>query len=174
MERLVAVRYRALGISLVLCAIIGALLLASFRTVYTFRDSRAVASATPYACGATYHLPAPAPAPSALTDRQREWINALRWCESRGVDTAVNPHDKDGTPSYGRFQFKPGTFYYFANLYNVATSTGYMDPAAQEAVLEAMVAHSTQIDWLGQFPDCVANHIGYPPRSALSTSTPQQ
>lgn len=105
----------------------------------------------------------PAVTGPTLSARQREWVTALKWCESRGVGGAVNPKDSDGTPSYGAFQFKPGTFYYFANLYGVATSSGYMDEESQEAVVTAMVAHKKQIVWADQFPDCVLHHIGLPP-----------
>lgn len=100
------------------------------------------------------------PAPTA---RQEVWISALEWCESRGVVTAINPKDRDNTPSYGAFQFKPGTYAAYAKAIGLASTTDYMNPVGQHKIVEAMVL-SKSTNWLQQFPDCVANHIGFPPK----------
>lgn len=103
-----------------------------------------------------------------LSHEQRAWIGALNWCESRGVDAAVNKVDRDGTPSYGRFQFKPGTFAAYAKQYDIATTTkGVMDGDVQQQILEHMVldASITPAEWSKSlFPDCIQRHIGLPPK----------
>lgn len=98
-----------------------------------------------------------------LTHAQQVWKGALEWCESRGKIGAVNPKDRDGTPSYGSFQFKPSTLQYYAEKYNVPTATSTMDYATQSAVVDQMILHRAEIDWSWQFPDCV-KRLGYPPR----------
>lgn len=103
--------------------------------------------------------PVVAPKPSA---RQEVWIDALEWCESRGNPKAINPKDRDNTPSFGILQFKPDTFAYYAEKLNLGDVL-LMDPVAQHQIVEYMVM-STTTDWMQQFPDCVENHIGYPPK----------
>ena len=97
-----------------------------------------------------------------LTHAQEVWISALEWCESHGIPAAINPKDKDGTPSYGSFQFKPSTLTYFAAHYHIAT-TNTMDTDVQHKVLEAMVLDGKNIEWTQQFPDCVKRKVGPPP-----------
>lgn len=98
-----------------------------------------------------------------LSHAQQTWISALEWCESRGVESAINPKDRDGTPSYGSFQFKPSTLIYYAEIYGIPTTT-VMDTAVQRKVVEAMVLDGKHINWGQQFPDCVKNKVGLPPR----------
>lgn len=98
-----------------------------------------------------------------LTHAQQVWKGALEWCESRGKTGAINPKDRDGTPSFGGFQFKPSTLQYYAEKYNVPTATSTMDYATQSAVVDQMILHRAEIDWSWQFPDCV-KRLGYPPR----------
>lgn len=98
-----------------------------------------------------------------LSHAQQVWISALEWCESRGVENAVNPKDRDGTPSYGSFQFKPSTLVYYAEIYGIATTT-VMDAAVQRKVVEAMVLDGKHINWSQQFPDCVLHKVGRPPQ----------
>lgn len=98
------------------------------------------------------------------THAQEVWIAALEWCESRGVNGAINPKDLDGTPSYGAFQFKPSTLTYFAKIYGVTASSTVMDYTVQHALLEAMVLDRNHIEWGNQFPTCV-KLLGYPPKS---------
>ena len=99
-----------------------------------------------------------------LTHAQEVWISALEWCESRGDPKAINPKDRDGTPSYGSFQFKPSTLDYFAKHYGIAT-TSVMDTDVQHAVIEAMVLDAKDVNWSQQFPDCVKRKVGYPPKN---------
>lgn len=97
-----------------------------------------------------------------LDHAQLVWSYALEWCESHGVPGAINPKDRDGTPSYGGYQFKPGTLNAYAKEYGVEASSSVMDYAEQRATLEAMILHEKQIDWHQQFPDCV-KRLGLPP-----------
>lgn len=98
----------------------------------------------------------------ALSHAQEVWLGALEWCESRGNPVAVNKVDRDGTPSYGAFQFKPDTLWYFADLYGIEKDPDYMLYGQQRAVVEAMVLHRKEISWSTQFPDCVKK-LGAPP-----------
>lgn len=105
-----------------------------------------------------------------VTHAQDVWINALEWCESRGKESAVNPNDKDNTPSYYSFQFKPGTFRYYGELYGVINK-GFTDEEIMELIkdqklqrkiVEYMV-NDKSVVWEQQFPDCVKRKIGKPP-----------
>jgi len=98
-----------------------------------------------------------------LSHAQEVWKGALEWCESQGVVSAVNPKDRDNTPSYGGFQFKPETLDYFAGIYGIATSSdGVMSYPVQSAVVDAMILDRGSIDWAHQFPVCVSR-LGAPP-----------
>lgn len=44
-------------------------------------------------------------------------VYKLEQCESQHTSWAINPKDRDGTPSYGAFQFKPTTLLYYAKKY---------------------------------------------------------
>ncbi len=105
-----------------------------------------------------------------LTHQQEVWIYALEWCESRGVKSAINPNDKDNTPSYYSWQFKPGTFK------NLGIKYGVLDPSTTDAQIpELLKDYQLQKDivgfmvldkgtkWEQQFPDCVKRKIGRPP-----------
>ena len=117
-----------------------------------------------------------------LTHAQDTWMRALEGCESRGIPEAVNPEDRDGTPSYGAWQFKPDTFWYYAELYDVDTpnlqeqidtepvvdgkqslTSPSFDRKYQRLVLKQMILHRDEIKWTQQFPDCVRK-LGLPPR----------
>lgn len=102
-----------------------------------------------------------------LTQQQEVWLSALQWCESRGVDSAINPKDRDGTASYGAFQFKPSTYAYFAKRYGLASTTDYMNAAAQREIVSDMLLDSSVSNAqlrTQQFPDCISRVIGLPPR----------
>lgn len=101
-----------------------------------------------------------APKPD-LAARQEAWLAVLVKCESRGDPGAVNPKDRDGTPSYGLLQFKPSTFEMFSRAYGIGTPTDYMDPQAQREIVLRMMGDRT-VDWHRQFPVCVQLH-GLPP-----------
>lgn len=106
-----------------------------------------------------------------LTHAQETWVSALEWCESRGVEGAINPKDRDGTPSYYSWQWKPSTFRYYGERYGVvATSTTdaeldklMRDYATERRVIDAMVLDGKHINWQQQFPDCVKRKVGPPP-----------
>ena len=95
------------------------------------------------------------------TEDPEEWLLALEWCESRGRPSAVNPNDRDNTPSYGLLQFKPSTFDFFTKAYGLPEKE-LMDPDAQRAIVRRMM-QDPSIRWENQFPDCVKRHIGRPP-----------
>lgn len=105
------------------------------------------------------------------THQQQVWIYALEWCESRGVMAAVNPKDRDNTPSYYSWQWKPTTFLEFALKYGVVPKGTTLAQATelmkqydlQHAVITAMVIDGRHIDWEQQFPDCVKHKVGRPP-----------
>lgn len=99
-----------------------------------------------------------------LTHQQEIWVAALEWCESKGKNGAINPKDRDGTPSYGGFQFKPSTLEYYADMYGVEMGTTTMDYEVQYATVVQMVLHRDEINWHQQFPDCTKNKIGLPPK----------
>lgn len=116
--------------------------------------------------------PVPPPPVPTISYAQNVWKNALEWCESRGVPSAVNKVDRDGTASYYSFQFKPSTFRAYGEMYEVipkdltdeevhelmASST------MQHKVVDQMILHYKDINWRQQFPDCINNKIGMPPR----------
>jgi len=107
-----------------------------------------------------------------LTHQQEVYLYALEWCESRGVKTAVNPKDRDGTPSYYSFQFKPDTFKWLAIKYGVLEKTELdtleklnnqmADYDNQRLIVKYMILDKST-KWESQFPDCVKRKIGRPP-----------
>lgn len=89
------------------------------------------------------------------------WIEALEKCESSGNPKAVNPKDRDGTPSYGAFQFKPSTYRGYAKILNLSSTTDFMNRKGQLAIVRYMVTDpKTKIE--NQFPGCVRK-LGKPP-----------
>lgn len=98
--------------------------------------------------------------PRGTTDEQEKWLADLEQCESRGNPGAINPEDRDGTPSYGLLQFKPSTFEMFAKAYGIEGEL--MDPDAQRNIVRRMM-HDPSVRWETQFPDCVKKYIGRPP-----------
>lgn len=105
-----------------------------------------------------------------LTHEQEVWLYTLEWCESRGVKTAINPNDKDGTPSYYSFQFKPSTFLNYGAKYGIVSATTTSDELPvklknyelQKQIVSHMILDKS-VDWHQQFPDCVRK-FGLPPR----------
>lgn len=110
------------------------------------------------------------PLKPVLTHRQKVWIGALEWCESRAVNTAVNEVDLDGTASYYAFQFKPSTLRYYGEKYGVIekgkTDAQIMELLKvyeiQKSIVEFMVV-DPGIAWEKQFPGCV-RLLGRPPK----------
>lgn len=109
-----------------------------------------------------------------ITHAQDIWISALEWCESQGNLKAINPDDKDHTPSYYSFQFKPGTFRLFGELYGIIekgkTNEQIMElikeHSIQREIVENMVNDKsiTSNQWKYRlFPGCVKK-LGLPPK----------
>ena len=106
------------------------------------------------------------------TQAQSVWLSSLEWCESRGVPTAINQVDRDGTPSYGALQFKPSTLKYYALKYELLTMEDLdtdekvmakvMDRDIQRAIVTEMIGDKST-RWHTQFPDCTKRLIGLPP-----------
>ena len=105
-----------------------------------------------------------------LTHQQEIWRSALEWCESRGVKEAINPNDKDNTPSYYSWQFKPSTFKNLGILYGVLppeTTNAQIPELIKDYQLQKDIVGFMILDkstrWQTQFPDCVNKKIGRPP-----------
>lgn len=98
-------------------------------------------------------------APKLQTPAREAWLAKLELCESGGRPGAINPKDRDNTPSYGLLQFKPSTFAMFAKAYRIDGEL--MDPDAQRAIVRRMM-DDPSIRWSTQFPDCVKK-LGLPP-----------
>lgn len=119
----------------------------------------------------------PKPGMPELTAAQDAWLDDLQSCESQNDPTQVNWHDRDGTPSYYAFQFKPGTFRSFGVAYRVIprglTHDELMIALKRTDLQRAIVAHmifDPSIRWAQQFPDCtsdsIGRHAGMPPGAA--------
>jgi len=107
--------------------------------------------------------------PSYLTGLPRTTIVPdLISCESSGNAHALNPKDRDGTPSYGLLQFKPSTLYVEAIQYGLLASS---TPESQ--IKKVMYVAQLQVDvasymimgswkkpafWLQQFPQCFKDY----------------
>ena len=107
------------------------------------------------------------------THAQNVWLHALEWCESRGKQSAVNPEDRDGTPSYYSFQFKPSTFKAYALRYELLELSELdteEELMAQMSVYENQKAIVTEmlndqkVRWNNEFPDCTMRKVGMPPK----------
>ena len=106
-----------------------------------------------------------------LLHRQETWISALEWCESRGKNAALNPKDRDGTPSYSNFQWKPSTILEFAKKYHLIGVSITIDQVPdllkdynlQRETIRHMIA-DPGVNWYQQFPDCIKLKVGLPPK----------
>ena len=104
-----------------------------------------------------------------ITHQQEVWLHALEWCESRGLKTAINPKDLDGTPSYYSFQFKPSTFKQFGIKYGLfskkisdAEVKAKLDDYALQKKIVATMINDARVIWTREFPVCVRK-LGRPP-----------
>ena len=110
----------------------------------------------------------PVSAYDSLSHQQKVWLGALEWCESKGIPASVNPNDVDNTPSYYSFQFKPSTFKYYGEKYNVI-STGISDKLLSEKLKDhslqreivANMLNDNSVNMRKQFPACVRS-LGLP------------
>jgi len=95
-----------------------------------------------------------------ISHQQETWVRALEWCESRGIPTAVNPKDLDGSQSWGAFQFKVETFKTLSEKYQIKGDL--FDYRTQLAIVGKMILDKS-IDLKHQFPGCVKK-LGLPPK----------
>jgi len=102
----------------------------------------------------------PEPVTTRSETTREQWLADLIACESRGNPDAINPKDRDGTPSYGLLQFKPSTFEMFSKAYKIEGEL--MDPEAQKAIVIRMMDDKSVV-WENQFPACVRK-LGRPPQ----------
>lgn len=109
-------------------------------------------------------------AENILDPELEAWLDKLEYCESGGKSTAVNPKDLDGTPSYGAFQFKPGTLKHYGVKYGLVASNletaDYINLAFDPVLTRDIVRHMAYdeaVRWRGEFPGCTAK-IGLPPK----------
>lgn len=102
-----------------------------------------------------------------LDHRQEVWLSALEWCESSGKNDAINAEDLDGTPSYGAYQFKPGTFSGYVNKYGIEVEREkgdlytFMNYSTQRKIVKRMMS-DPEVRWEHEFPWCVKK-LGRPP-----------
>ena len=109
------------------------------------------------------------------TSTPENWLLALEWCESNGDNTAINEIDRDGTASYYAYQFKPSTFRNYAEKYGVIDK-GLSHAELMEALKDFQKTRATvqgmmedpSVIWESQFPVCVKDFIGRPPKAPLS------
>jgi len=105
-------------------------------------------------------LAEPMPLPIIIWDEAREdWLDELIICESGGNPNALNPIDRDGTPSHGILQFKDTTFAMYADRYGIIAEL--YDASAQKQMVRYMM-DDARVVWHNEFPDCV-RRLGVPP-----------
>lgn len=111
------------------------------------------------------------PAQLDLIHRQETWISALEWHESRGRNSALNPKDRDGTPSYSNFQWKPSTFIWYAKKYKLIpeekTVADFPELVKNYELQRNIIRHminDPDVKWYNEFPDVTKNKIGLPPK----------
>lgn len=105
----------------------------------------------------TQYLPQPKLSPAQII-----WLARLMDCESNIKSLAVNPNDLDNTPSFGILQFKPSTYAWGAKTAGLASTTDYMNPEGQVAIVEHWILNGG-VRWSSQFPACVKK-LGNPPQ----------
>ena len=95
-------------------------------------------------------------------ERINSLIDQLGICESGNNQLAINPVDKDGTPSCGRFQFKRLTWKYYIIKYNLFGwqnweaedfENALWSGDVQKIVVEKMFV-DPDVNLLWEFPDC--------------------
>lgn len=102
----------------------------------------------------------------SLSPAQIIWLARLMQCESGLKSGAINPNDLDNTPSYGLLQFKPSTYAAGAKKYGLASTTNYMSPEGQVAIVTGWILDGSAT-WSQQFPGCTAK-LGPPPEKPLT------
>jgi len=98
------------------------------------------------------------------------WVRKMAYCESTNNPKAVNEVDLDGTPSYGLYQFKTGTFRHYVEKYGLFDSEDWArsqwkkaiwNGEYQETVFRKML-EDPEVDLHHEFPDCT-RRLGLPP-----------
>ena len=104
------------------------------------------------------------------THQQEIWVSVLEWCESKGNNTAINPLDRDGTPSYYAFQFKPSTFKGYGIKYGLLREDlepedylNFLSVYAYQREIVNRMLNDPDVNWHQEFPQCVLIH-GLPPK----------
>lgn len=98
--------------------------------------------------------------PTLKSEAQETWLADLIICESHGNPEAINPLDRDGTPSYGLLQFKPSTFTGYRKQYGLKEAE-LMNPEAQKETVRHMMK-DPNVNWYQLFPACT-RRLGEPP-----------
>ena len=79
------------------------------------------------------------------------YLVALRWCESRWQDNALNPADLNGKPSKGRYQFQDKSFLHYTTKYGLYGKI--YDGELQEKLVVKMIK-DPEVNLRTEFPDC--------------------
>ena len=105
------------------------------------------------------------------THKQIVYRYALEFCESKGDNEAINSEDRDGTASFYAFQWKPETFKTYALRYKLLPEgleiqdyQNWANDYDLEAEILNRMLNDKKVKWDQEFPDCVSNKIGYPPK----------
>jgi hypothetical protein len=103
--------------------------------------------------------------------RLETWITSLEWCESAGIPEAINPRDRDGTPSYYSFQWKPATFRQYGERYELiekglsdAQIMAIMKDYELSREIVRKMVDDPKVKWENEFPSCITKKVGLPPR----------
>ena len=89
-------------------------------------------------------------------------VEKMAICESTDNPLAINLIDKDGTSSYGRFQFKWQTLKYYVGKYKLADVSAWekedainwaYDGEFTEKVFRKML-YDKNVNWKQEFPTC--------------------
>lgn len=112
-----------------------------------------------------------APLEVIVVQNKDDWLDDLERCESSGNPNAVNLVDKDGTASYGPYQFKPETLAVYGVKYGyllvgttpeeLLQSGRIFERDLQRDVVRGMTIDA-DVDLTNEFPDCVRK-LGMPP-----------
>ena len=93
---------------------------------------------------------------------ENEIVDKMEYCESGYNPLALNPMDKDHTPSYGLLQFKPETLISYTNRYGLMNTNGWeisdamnwaYDGQFVESIFRKML-YDKKVVWTQEFPDC--------------------
>ena len=80
-----------------------------------------------------------------------QYLVALRWCESRWFDNALNAADLNGKPSKGRYQFQDKSFLHYTTKYGYKGKI--YDGELQEKLVVKMLK-DPDVNLRTEFPYC--------------------